>query len=174
LNLQPPGSEPGVLPVELSLSQRSVLLHRCMGETPMTRIGRRLDSNQHPQAYETCARPLSYAPVIAQYIRAVGWHRTSDRPLTRRLLCQTELPRHERGQVVRQESEPHGPGPRIGRDFQEHRAGVEPARSTLARSRSAVELPVRVREMWTLGIEPRRRVLQTRALPIELSPRGKE
>lgn len=45
LNLQPPGSEPGVLPIELSL------------------MGERLDSNQQPEAYEAPALPLSYAPV---------------------------------------------------------------------------------------------------------------
>ncbi len=45
-NPQPTGSEPVVLPIELSL------------------IRRRLDSNQHPTAYEAVALPLSYAPVI--------------------------------------------------------------------------------------------------------------
>ena len=44
LNLQLPGSEPGVLPVELSL------------------MDERLDSNQQPEAYEAPALPLSYAP----------------------------------------------------------------------------------------------------------------
>src|SRR5207302_299512 len=44
LNLQLPGSEPGVLPVELPLT------------------GRRLELNQHPAAYEAAALPLSYAP----------------------------------------------------------------------------------------------------------------
>ena len=37
-----------------------------------------------PEAYETSALPLSYAP---KNVRAAGWIRTSDRPLTRRLLC---------------------------------------------------------------------------------------
>ena len=36
-----------------------------------------------PEAYETSALPLSYAP---RFFRAAGWNRTSDRPLTRRLL----------------------------------------------------------------------------------------
>ena len=47
-NPQPSGSEPGVLPLELSL------------------IRRRLDSNQHPTAYEAVALPLSYAPINSQ------------------------------------------------------------------------------------------------------------
>ena len=46
------GSEPSVLPVELSLSLR------------VPRMGERLDSNQQPEAYEAPALPLSYAPVV--------------------------------------------------------------------------------------------------------------
>ena len=48
-NLQPPGSEPGVLPIELSLTEIDL-------------TGSRLDSNQQPEAYEASALPLSYAP----------------------------------------------------------------------------------------------------------------
>ena len=47
-NLQHPGSEPSVLPVELSLR--------------LQLMGERLDSNQQPEAYEAPALPLSYAP----------------------------------------------------------------------------------------------------------------
>jgi hypothetical protein len=49
LNLQLLGSEPSVLPVELSLRSKS-------------EVGERLESNQQPEAYEASALPLSYAP----------------------------------------------------------------------------------------------------------------
>lgn len=81
LNLQPPGSEPGVLPIELSLKKGS--LPRALTRTGLTvagkenrpapaprsharrqfPLGERLDSNQQPEAYEAPALPLSYAPM---------------------------------------------------------------------------------------------------------------
>ena len=66
-NLQLPGSEPGVLPIELSLNRR------------------RLDSNQHPAAYEAAALPLSYAPSTIE--QAARWNRTSNRRITSTVLC---------------------------------------------------------------------------------------
>jgi hypothetical protein len=74
-NLQPPGSEPGVLPIELSLTE--------IGLT-----GRRLESNQQPEAYEASALPLSYAPEFRLHTaRAASWNRTSDFRFTRTALC---------------------------------------------------------------------------------------
>lgn len=63
-NLQLPGSEPGVLPVELSLKCFADPFIRnstfAIGHFPP--LGERLDSNQQPEAYEAPALPLSYAP----------------------------------------------------------------------------------------------------------------
>ncbi len=56
-------------------------------------MGERLDSNQQPEAYEAPALPLSYAPEFvhgrdahATFFKAASWDRTSNLPLTRRLL----------------------------------------------------------------------------------------
>ena len=75
-NLQPPGSEPGVLPIELSLTEIDL-------------TGSRLDSNQQPEAYEASALPLSYAPEqsLPHSARAASWNRTSDFRFTRAALC---------------------------------------------------------------------------------------
>jgi hypothetical protein len=75
-NLQPPGSEPGVLPIELSLTEIDL-------------TGSRLDSNQQPEAYEASALPLSYAPENHSRMpsRAASWNRTSDFRFTRAALC---------------------------------------------------------------------------------------
>ena len=62
---------------------------RDQGQRTKDRMGERLDSNQQPEAYEAPALPLSHAPdSTANTIRAAGRHRTGDRSLTRRLLCQ--------------------------------------------------------------------------------------
>ena len=96
MNLQPPGSEPGVLPIELSLKVNSECrfpIWICIRQSAIANrhfpLGERLDSNQQPEAYEAPALPLSYAPVeTLNRERAAGRHRTGDRSLTRRLLCQ--------------------------------------------------------------------------------------
>ena len=55
-------------------------------------MGERLESNQQPEAYEAPALPLSYAPEFVHgrgaraTFKAASWDRTSNLPLTRRLL----------------------------------------------------------------------------------------
>lgn len=46
-------------------------------------MGERSESNRQPEAYEAPALPLSYAPEL---FKAASWDRTSNLPLTRRLL----------------------------------------------------------------------------------------
>src|SRR6266568_960535 len=58
-NLQLSGSEPDVLPFELSL-KFSGRRARC----PPRAMGERSESNRQPEAYEAPALPLSYAPEI--------------------------------------------------------------------------------------------------------------
>src|SRR5215212_8595096 len=56
-------------------------------------MGERSESNRQPEAYEAPALPLSYAPEFVHgrdaraTFKAASWDRTSNLPLTRRLLC---------------------------------------------------------------------------------------
>ena len=133
MNLQLPGSEPGVLPIELSLN------------------GRRLDSNQHPTAYEAAALPLSYAPVSS-------WHRLPAHLLDfeirgRTLESNQQPPRYEGGAL---------PVELLRHSMQ--REGIEPTFPVWKTGTLAVELPLRLesqisnfkfeRAMWTPGFEP--------------------
>ena len=127
-----------------------------MGETPVPRLGERSESNRQPEAYEAPALPLSYAPEIVhgRDARATFIH-------SRELGSNQQPAAYEAAALPVELSRP-GVLQCSERDLNSH---FQFGRLALCQ----VELPLR--RMWTPGIEPGLRVLQTRALPIELNPR---
>ena len=87
--------------------------------------GRRLDSNQHPRAYEARARPLSYAPVRPRFILGqVGIEPTS--PVLQTSALPIELPTRV---LITHDSS-------LITDFQAVRTGLEPVTSDVTGRRS--------------------------------------